>query len=134
MWSLAPSAGASGAGLVQLPATDARPYLAASPRSRAEERAAALSPGAGSPGRRPPRPARPRLGPSHPTAPPIPPWRPRGPGAHLVFLTDIDEGRDAHGEGRGAADAPLANHASRKRELTRSVAPHNRFRVTSRGP
>lgn len=37
---------------------------------------------------------------------------------HLVFLADIDEGRDAHGEGLAAEDAPLQNYADRKRSGT----------------
>lgn len=40
---------------------------------------------------------------------------PRGAGAHLIFLTDVDKGRDAHGEGLGATATPLANHADRKK-------------------
>lgn len=58
---------------------------------------------------------------------------PRGAGAHLIFLTDVDKGRDAHGEGLGATATPLANHADRKKEQALLVAPHNRFRVTVRG-
>lgn len=57
----------------------------------------------------------------------------RGPGAHLIFLADVDERRDTHGEGPGTVDVALPNHADRKRELGRAAAPHNRFRVTHRG-
>lgn len=58
----------------------------------------------------------------------------RGPRAHLIFLTDIDEGRDAHGEDPGTAEAPLPNHADRKRDLSRAAVLYNRFRVTARQP
>ena len=57
----------------------------------------------------------------------------RGPGTHLIFLADVDERRDTHGEGPGTVDAALPNHADRKRELGSAAAPHNCFRVTHRG-
>lgn len=92
--------------------------------------AAALSPGAGSAGRRSARPvlAQPllRLPQSHP-------GDTRGLRAHLIFLTDVDEGRDAHVEGPGTAVAPLAKPRRPERERQLAGVPHNRFRVTLRG-
>lgn len=120
-------------GLVQLQARNVRPCLSrpALPDAEGHNRGSRLwgwLRGAAFP------PAWPGLNPTRPYIRVSPTFHPggiRGPGAHLIFLADVDERRDTHGEGPGTVDVALPNHADRKRELGRAAAlPSNRFRVT----
>ena len=121
---------------------NSRPGTCASASRPAHSRVRGTQPRLSTPGLAPrgsAPPAWPGLKPdSAPHIPESPPTsRPggiRGPGAHLIFLADVDERRDTHGEGPGTVDVALANHADRKKELGRAAAPHKRFRVTHRGP